>query len=117
MNPDEPLRTKNLAEEDPAPMDDTLGGYPWLPRMIDKARASHAGMLGEYYRFPCPIDQQCLDLLVVTPATWLDMVASAETPERVLANLHDRGAKLDALSVFDPVAVNQKLHGKRQSSS
>jgi hypothetical protein len=32
-------------------MDATLDGYPWLPRMIDKARA---GTLGDYYRYPCP---------------------------------------------------------------
>ncbi|MGI9099190.1 MAG: hypothetical protein ACR2H2_12015 [Solirubrobacteraceae bacterium] len=34
-------------------MDAQPAGYPWLPHMIDKARAAQAGTLGTYYRYPC----------------------------------------------------------------
>src|SRR5437764_214983 len=54
---------KDLSQEEPRPMDATLDGYPWLPRMLDKARAADAGILGGYFRYPCPIDRACLDLL------------------------------------------------------
>jgi hypothetical protein len=31
---------KDLSREDPRPMDASVAGHPWLPRMIDKARAA-----------------------------------------------------------------------------
>ena len=62
---------KNLTHEDPEPMDARLAGYPWLPRMIDKARASHAGTLGTYYRYPCPIDRACLELIGIDEPGWV----------------------------------------------
>jgi len=36
-----------------------LGGYVLLPRMLDKGRATLAGMNGEYH-FNCPMDQHIL---------------------------------------------------------
>jgi Domain of unknown function (DUF5069) len=72
---------KDLAREDPAPMDATLdGGYPRLPRMIDKARASHAGTLGDYYRYPCPIDTACLELLGINADTFRGIACQADDP-------------------------------------
>lgn len=35
-------------------------GIPWLPRMLDKARAALVGTLGDYL-FPCPMDQAFLE--------------------------------------------------------
>jgi hypothetical protein len=51
QRPPHPAAT-DLAHEEPPPMDAKLAGYPWLPRIIDKARASHAGTLGTYYATP-----------------------------------------------------------------
>lgn len=39
---------------------DRLGGFPWLPRMIDKTRAFYAGTNGEYSPYPCPGDKNFL---------------------------------------------------------
>jgi hypothetical protein len=36
---------------------DELGGYAWLPRLVDKARAHYAGTRGEYSAYPCPGDK------------------------------------------------------------
>ena len=77
MNPDEPLRNENLAEEDPAPMDDALGGYPWLPRMMDKARASRSGQLGNYCRYPGPIDAVFLGILGLSPPEFAGIAVEA----------------------------------------
>jgi Domain of unknown function (DUF5069) len=111
MNPDEPLRTKNLSEEEPASMDDTLGGYPWLPRMIDKARASRAGTLGGYFKYPCPIDRQCLGLLGIDSGAFADLSEHAETGTLVLDGLGVLGALNADAASFDPVALNTELHG------
>lgn len=34
-----------------------IDGYAWLPRMIDKARATFAGTVGDYTPYPCPLDR------------------------------------------------------------
>lgn len=39
---------------------DELEGFPWLPRLLDKARATVAGTLGDYYAFPTPGDRRFL---------------------------------------------------------
>jgi hypothetical protein len=50
-----------------------LGGFAHLARMIDKAKASRAGTLGEYI-YPCPLDRTLLDFLEVTPEDFTDAV-------------------------------------------
>jgi hypothetical protein len=101
---------KDLAHEDPAPMEAKLDGYPWLPRMIDKARASHAGTLGTYYRYPCPIDRACLELLGVD-ADEFRVIANAAVDDRtVIEQLATAGASIDQLVNFDPVGLNAELH-------
>jgi hypothetical protein len=100
---------KDLAHEEPAPMDAKLDGYPWLPRMIDKARASQAGTLGSYYRYPCPIDTKCLDLLGITADTFRD-IANRKHDQAVLDELARIGANSEDLVRFDPVQFNAALH-------
>jgi Domain of unknown function (DUF5069) len=110
MNLDEPLRTKNLAEEEPAAMDDSLGGYPWLPRMIDKARASRAGILGDYFKYPCPIDRHCLTSLAISAEVFAEIALVAATGREVLRNLAAAGVRTVDEAAFDPVKFNEELH-------
>ena len=117
MNLDDPIRTKNLAEEDPAAMDDILDGYAWLPRMIDKARAARAGKLGNYYKFPCPIDQHCLGLLGITPEMFASVAMGANTGRDLLTVLRDAGLPSPSEASFDPVMLNRSFHGQDQSHS
>jgi len=100
---------KNLAHEDPAPMDAKLAGYPWLPRMIDKARASQAGTLGTYYRYPCPIDRACLDLLGIDADTFRDITNHADD-QAVIDQLAAIGASAERIVNFEPVQLNDELH-------
>ena len=100
---------KNLAHEDPAPMDAKLAGYPWLPRIIDKARASHAGTLGTYYRYPCPIDAACLDLLGIDADTFRGIANHADG-QAVIDQLATVGVNTQQLADFDPVQLNYELH-------
>jgi hypothetical protein len=91
-------------------MDAKIDGYPWLPRMIDKARASQAGTLGAYYRYPRPIDAACLDLLGVDADSFRKIATRAMHSHAVVAELAPIGAALDQLVRFDPVQLNADLH-------
>lgn len=101
---------KNLAHEDPEPMDAKLAGFPWLPRMIDKARASHDGILGDYYRYPCPIDKACLELLGIDADAFRMIANEAADGQAVIDQLASIGASADQIVDFDPVQLNTQLH-------
>jgi hypothetical protein len=88
-----------------------LAGYAWLPRMIDKARASQAGTLGAYYRYPCPIDAACLDLLGIDANTFRVIAHDATTDQHMVDTLADIGANIDNLLGFHPVRLHAELHG------
>jgi hypothetical protein len=101
---------KDLAHDHPAAMEAKLAGYPWLPRMIDKARASHAGTLGTYYRYPCPIDAACLDLLGIDEDAFRTIASAAGDDQAVIDHLTASGANTERLLTFDPIQLNAELH-------
>jgi quercetin dioxygenase-like cupin family protein len=90
------------------PMDARLGGYPWLPRMIDKARASRRGTLGDAI-YPCPIDQSLLARLGIPPWTFADIAERATSDEDILAELERHGVATAAEAEFDPVALEESF--------
>lgn len=110
MTPRRVPLAKDLAKDQPRPMNATLAGYPWLPRMIDKARAARAGTLGSYFRYPCPIDAECLRRLTIDAAEFSDAAASYDSDEGVLARLLALGASMGELETFDPAVMNERLH-------
>jgi hypothetical protein len=91
-------------------MDAKLAGFPWLPRMIDKARASQAGTLGTYYRYPCPIDAACLDLLGIDADIFLEIANEALDDQAVVDQLAAIGAGAEQIVDFDPAQLNAELH-------
>jgi hypothetical protein len=101
---------KDLAHEQPVPMDASSPAIPWLPRIIDKARTSHAGTLGTYYRYPCPIDAVCLVLLDIDADTFRQIADRAVDDHAVINNLASIGALVERLASFDPVQLNAELH-------
>ena len=76
---------KDLTRECPRGPFDTLGGYPWLPRLVDKVRAMLAGTLGDYVPFPCPADQRFLTAVGITPAAMRDRLQAGAGDAEVLA--------------------------------
>jgi len=76
----------DLTRRFPRSGDKKLGGYPWLPRMIDKCRAYIDGTLGDYI-FPCPIDMQLLTEIDVTEDEFEEIVRKAKTDQDVLSAL------------------------------
>jgi len=52
-----PLNSPNLTKQPPRSARARLGGYAILPRLLDKGRATIAGIHGEY-KYNCPLDQR-----------------------------------------------------------
>lgn len=104
-------RAKDLSLEEPRAMDASVAGYPWVPRMIDKARAARAGTLGPYFRYPCPIDVVCLRRLGIDADTFADAAAAGIADLEVLDRLRRVGARPAHVASFDPVRLNARLHG------
>jgi quercetin dioxygenase-like cupin family protein len=90
------------------PMDATLDGYAWLPRMIDKSRAARAGTLGDAVH-PCPVDRRCLALLGIDVATFGEVVARSGDDTEVLAGLRAAGIAPAAAAWFDAPAWEDAL--------
>ena len=90
------------------PMDATLDGYAWLPRMIDKARAARAGTLGDAVH-PCPVDRRTLKHLGVSFDAFSAIVAATETDEQVLAELRALGIPSAHDAWFDALAWEDAL--------
>jgi len=68
-----PAKSLDLRTESPRSGRETLGGFAWLARMIDKARAKKAGTLGEYISL-CPFDEGFLARTHVSDETFVDMI-------------------------------------------
>ncbi len=66
----------------------TLGGIPWMARMVDKARAELEGNLGDYI-FPCPRDKRLLARLGLTADEFRHIVAKSPDDEAVLSHIKD----------------------------
>src|SRR3954454_18681363 len=90
------------------PMDATLDGYAWLPRMIDKSRAARAGTLGDAVH-PCPVDRRCLALLGIDVESFGDIVARSGDDAEVLAELRAAGIASPEAAWFDAPAWEDAL--------
>ena len=75
--------------------DVTVGGLPWLARMIDKARLEAAGEIEQYdLEYPCPMDQNLLGKLGIDGKTFQGIATSAQSDEQILDELRKVGAQV-----------------------
>ena len=101
----------DLTVSAPRPMEATLDGYAWLPRMIDKARAARSQTLGDFI-YPCPIDRECLRRLGLDANTFAAVASGLADDQAILAELHRRGIPSAAAAWFDAPALEAALlHG------
>ena len=98
----------DLTVHPPRGLDAQLEGYAWLPRMLDKARATLAGTAGSY-QFGCPVDHTCMARLGVTPELVLDLVTRYADDRAVLDALRAHGIPPAAEAWFDGQAVEDEL--------
>lgn len=79
----------DLAAHPPRPGSEELGGWPWLPRMIDKARATYHGNPGSFAH-PCPRDLRLLSELGLSIEDFKEIIDATATDEEVLALVEER---------------------------
>lgn len=73
----------------------SVGGIPWLARMIDKARLEAAGEIDQFdLEYPCPMDQSLLRQLQIDAKTFQQIAVNHPADETILAELEKAGAKL-----------------------
>jgi len=99
---------KDLTTETPRGLDAELEGYAWLPRMLDKARATLAGTAGSYL-FGCPVDHTCMARLGIAPELVLDLAARHRDDHAVLDALRAHGIPPAVEAWFDGQAVEDEL--------
>ena len=99
---------KDLATDAPRGRDAELEGYAWLPRMLDKARATLAGTPGTYL-FGCPVDHTCMARLGIGPELVLDLAARHADDQAVLDELRAHGIPSARDAWFDGQAVEDEL--------
>jgi quercetin dioxygenase-like cupin family protein len=86
-----------------------LGGYVYLPRMFDKARAKLAGDT-DAPPFGCPLDHSCMARLRVYPEDVLDLVrAHGDDDMAILAGLKQHGIPSPGETWFDAHATEDEL--------
>jgi quercetin dioxygenase-like cupin family protein len=102
---------KDLSLVEPHPLDCELDGYAWIPRMLDKARATLAGTNGSY-AFGCPVDHTCMARLDVSPQLILELAGRYAGDREVLAALQDHGIPSATEAWFDAPAVEHELQDR-----
>jgi hypothetical protein len=73
----------------PRPGRDTLGGFLWLRRVADKARAAAAGTIHDYI-YPCPMDKGVFERWGITSEQFERALAAHQTDDSILAWLKER---------------------------
>jgi len=68
-----------------------LDGICWLPRLIDKARMSHRGELGNYLLGHSPVDHALLTRLGLTTEEFSEIVRQSADDAAVLESIRARG--------------------------
>jgi quercetin dioxygenase-like cupin family protein len=99
---------KDLTSVDARPLDAELDGYAWIPRMLDKARATLAGTNGSYM-FGCPVDHTCMARLGVDPELVLEFAGRYAEDRDVLEALQRHGIPSAREAWFDAPAVEDEL--------
>jgi hypothetical protein len=84
------MTAKDLTREAPRRWSERIDGIAWLPRLIDKARAFHAGTLGAYLFGQSPMDHRCLRVLGLGHNSFLAIVADSPDDRAVLDRIVER---------------------------
>ncbi|HEV3157998.1 MAG TPA: DUF5069 domain-containing protein [Candidatus Baltobacteraceae bacterium] len=68
---------------------DELGGFLWLKRVFDKARAAANGTIHDYI-YPCPMDRGVFERWGITSGEFDQALRTANTDEAILEWLRKR---------------------------
>ena len=70
-----------------------LGGFLWLARVFDKARA-RANQTEDGYIYPCPMDRGVMQQWGIAPREFTDALDVHQTDDSILAWVRERVPKL-----------------------
>ena len=80
--------------QEPRSESETVGGYPWLARMIDKSRLEAAGTIDVYdLDYPCPMDQRLLSQLKIDAKTFQSIAVHATSDADIVEALKSAGVE------------------------
>jgi hypothetical protein len=85
----------------PRPGRDALGGFLWLRRVFDKARAAADGTIHDYI-YPCPMDKGVFERWGITSDDFDRALPTHRTDEQILAWVKERvsDAKREAANAW-----------------
>lgn len=86
------MQVPDLRRESPRRWSEEIDGVMWLPRLIDKTRASLRGTLGAYLFGQSPLDREVLRTLGVGHRAFAEIVAVASDDSAVVDGLLRRDA-------------------------
>jgi hypothetical protein len=89
------LSAPDLTQHPPRSPYARLGGYAHLPRLLDKARATVAGKVGDYH-YNCPMDQHFFAFTGITEAEMLAEVKAGKSDSQILAFVQEKSKRLPA---------------------
>jgi hypothetical protein len=102
------MSAHDLRTGPPRRWNEQVGGVIWLPRLVDKARASDAGTLGPFLYGQSPVDDSLLAAARIDYATLLEVVRSAPDDSGVLSEIERRSpgatARMRAWSAKPPAS-------------
>jgi hypothetical protein len=98
-------------KEFPRPGRSEYGGYLWLLRAFDKARARAAGAIHDYI-YPCPMDRGVFERWGITSAEFDEAIATRSTDDAILqwvkARVPETARELANRWLLDEKAENMK---------
>jgi hypothetical protein len=87
------LSQPDLTQHPPRSPRVQLGGFVHLPRLLDKARATLAGKVGEYH-YNCPLDQQFLTFTGIGHEDVLAELKKGRSDSQMLEWVRSRSKRL-----------------------
>ena len=82
-DPTNTIAAPDLTQRPPRSARCRLGGYALLPRMLDKGRATIAGLNGEFH-YDCPLDQRIINYLGIDAAALREELATGKGDGEIL---------------------------------
>jgi hypothetical protein len=118
------VQAKDLTKEFPRSPFETLAGFPWLPRLIDKVRSLDAGKIGEYTPFPCGGDQNFLRTIGIEPDALKAVISGGASDEEIGrwvkeharpdAETHLQGYRQQQFAPVEGEMANYLAHAKEE---
>jgi hypothetical protein len=94
---------------------DEYGGFLWLARVFDKARASVKGTIHDY-KYPCPMDKGVFERWGITPDEFTAAVSEHDTDAKILGWLKTRVSDSGREAANRWVGEEKKVNLDRQDA-